>query len=78
VGTVFAVVGQKTRLREVMLPVLLLPVLTPLLLACVEGTTIVMTPDTMEGFGAWIKLLVGFDVIFLVTGFLLYGFVLED
>lgn len=78
VGSVFAVVGQKTRLREVMLPVLLLPVLLPLLLACVEGTTIVLTPDTTEGLWDWVRLAAGFDAMYLVAGFLLYGFVLED
>ena len=71
-------VGQKTRLREVMLPVLLLPVLTPLLLGAVEGTKIVLTPGDSEGLGSWLQLLVGFDLMFLIAGFLLYGFVLED
>lgn len=78
VGTVFAVVGQKTRLREVMLPVLLLPVLTPLLLGAVEGTAIILTPGADEGLGDWIQLVAVFDVIFLTAGFLLYGYVLED
>lgn len=78
VGTVFAVVGQKTRLQEVMLPVLLLPVLTPLLLAVVEGTAIIFTPETNEGLWHWIQLMVAFDVMFVTAGFLVYGLVLED
>ena len=78
VGTVFAVVGQKTRLQEVMLPVLLLPVLTPLLLAVVEGTAIIFTPETSEGLWHWIQLMVAFDVMFVTAGFLVYGLVLED
>ncbi len=78
VGTVFAVVGQKTRLREVMLPVLLLPVLTPLLLGAVEGTTIIFTPGPDRGLGSWMQLVAVFDLIFLIAGFLLFGFVLED
>lgn len=77
-GTVFAVVGQKTRLREVMLPVLLLPVLTPLLRALVEGTTIIFTPGTNEGLWDWIQLMAAFDVMFMTAGFLVYGLVLED
>ena len=78
VGTVFAVVGQKTRLREVMLPVLLLPVLTPLLLAVVEGTAIIFTPGTNEGLWSWIQLMAAFDIMFMTAGFLVYGLVLED
>lgn len=78
VGTVFAVVGQKTRLREVMLPVLLLPVLTPLLMAAVEGTAIIFTPGPDKGLGHWIQLMVAFDIMFMTAGFLVYGLVLED
>ncbi|HKK71045.1 MAG TPA: heme exporter protein CcmB [Candidatus Krumholzibacteria bacterium] len=78
VGTVFAVIGQKTRLREVMLPVLLLPVLTPLLLGAVEGTAIIFTPGPDEGLGDWVQLAAVFDLIFLTAGFLLFGSVLEE
>ncbi len=78
VGTVFAVVSQKSRLREVMLPVLLLPILAPMVMAAVEATTIILTPGGNEGLSAWLRLLSGFDFIFVVAGFLLYGFVLEE
>jgi heme exporter protein B len=78
VGTIFAVVGQKTRLREVMLPVLLLPVLMPVLLGAVEGTAIILTPGGNEGLWSWIQLLAAFDIMFVTAGFLLYGLVLED
>jgi heme exporter protein B len=61
-----------------MLPVLLLPVLAPMVMAAVEGTALVLTPESNEGLGAWIRLLVGFDIVFVVAGFLLYGFVLEE
>ena len=78
VGTVFAVIGQKSRLREVMLPVLLMPVLSPLVRAAVEATKIIMTPGSELDLSVWLQLLVGFDVIFGVAGFLLYGYVLEE
>lgn len=77
VGSVFAVIGQKTRLREVMLPVLLLPVLSPLILALAEGTSLILSLST-EGLSQWFTLAVAFDVLFLTAGFLLYGFVLEE
>jgi hypothetical protein len=49
-----------------------------MVMAAVEGTALVLTPDTNEGLTAWLKLLAGFDLIFVVAGFLLYGFVLEE
>ena len=77
-GYNIAVVGQKTRLREVMLPVLLLPVLTPLLMAAVEGTAIILTPGPDVGLGHWMQLMIAFDIMFMTAGFLVYGLVLED
>lgn len=77
VGTVFAVIGQKTRLREVMLPVLLLPVLMPLIMGLAEGTALILGADS-SGLGQWFNLVAAFDVLFLTAGFLLYGFVLEE
>jgi len=78
VGTIFALVSQKTRMQEVMTPILLLPVILPLLRAVIEGTKIVFDPTGNDGLGSWIQLAAGYDVIFLIAGFLLYGFVLED
>jgi heme exporter protein B len=77
VGTVFAVIGQKTRLREVMLPVLLLPVLCPLILGLAESTAIVLAGST-SALRPWFSLIGAFDLMFLTAGFLLYGFVLEE
>lgn len=78
VGNVFAVVGQKSKLREVMLPVLLLPVLSPLILGVAEATTLVLSEGSSEDLAQWIRLVVGFDILFLTVGFLVYGYVLED
>lgn len=78
VGTIFALVSQKTRMQEVMTPILLLPVITPLLRCVIEGTKIIFTPEGNDGLLPWIQLAAGYDIMFLTAGFLLYGFVLED
>jgi len=44
VGTLFSAVSANTRMRDVMLPVLLLPVAFPLLTAAVEATSLVLIP----------------------------------
>jgi heme exporter protein B len=73
VGTLLSAVAASTRMREVMLPVLLFPVLLPLFMAVVE-----ITKDTMEGrpfadYSTWFNILVAFDVIFGVVAFLEIG-----
>ena len=78
VGTVYAGVTVRLRAREVMLPLLMLPVLAPLLLAAVKATAAAFAGDPFGELGAWLQLLVAFDVVMVVAGAATYGFLLED
>jgi heme exporter protein B len=76
VGTLFSAIAAHTRMREVLLPVLLLPVAVPLLIAAVETTTFALGSDDEVSF--WFTLLAVFDIVFVVLGFLTFEFVLEE
>jgi heme exporter protein B len=78
VGTFYAGVTVRMRAREVMLPLLMLPVLAPLLLGAVKATAAALAGDPFGELGAWLQLLVAFDLIMLVAGAATYGFLLED
>jgi heme exporter protein B len=78
VGTFYAGVTVRLRAREVMLPLLMLPVLAPLLLGSVKATTAALGADPFGELGAWLQLLVAFDLIMLVAGAATYGYLLED
>jgi heme exporter protein B len=78
VGTFYAGVTVRLRAREVMLPLLMLPVLAPLLLAAVKATAAALAGDPFDELGAWLQLLVAFDVIMIVAGAATYGYLLED
>ncbi len=78
VGTLFSAIAVNTRSREVMLPVLLLPVAAPVLIAAVEATAVIMDGGTLGQIGRWWQILVAFDVIFLVVAAFLFGTVLEE
>jgi len=78
VGTFYAGVTVRLRAREVMLPLLMLPVLAPLLLAAVKATAAALGGDPFGELGAWLQLLVAFDVIMVVAGAATYGYLLED
>ena len=78
VGTFYAGLTVRLRAREVMLPLLVLPVLAPLLLAAVKATAGALAGDPFGEVGAWLQLLVAFDVVMLVAGAATYGFLLED
>ncbi len=77
IGTLFAAMTAHLRAREVLLPVLLLPLAVPLLLASVRLTEAALGGEPWKASLPWWQLLLGFDVIFVVVGFLMFEFVLE-
>ncbi len=78
VGTTFAAIASSVRLREMMLPVLLFPIEIPLVLALVESTTAVITGDSIVEPRLWLRICLGFDVIFTILSLYLFEYVLED
>ncbi len=78
VGTLFSALAVNTRAREVLLPVLLLPVLLPLLIACIRTTIGLLEGDSLADHLNWIQLLVFFDLLFLVAAFLTFDYVVEE
>ena len=76
VGTLFSAVAVRTRYREVMLPLLLLPLLMPVLLGAVSATASLLA-DGVVPFPA-VQLLVVTDGIFLIVSFVAFEFVLDE
>ncbi len=77
-GTTFAAMASKTRAREVLLPLLLVPIAIPLLIAAVKCTGAVLGGDGLASVRSWLQLLSAFDVIFLATGYLTFPAILEE
>ena len=77
VGTLFAAMTAHVRAREVLFPVLLLPVQIPVLLATVKATEALLLGEPLGAVAHWVKLLVAADVIYVVIGLLTFDAVLE-
>jgi len=76
-ATLFGALATRVRAREVMLPLLLLPLLVPLLIGAVQATRAVLVGGlaaASDGLGV----LAAFDVIFAVAGWLLFAYVVRD
>jgi heme exporter protein B len=73
VGTAFSAVTVNVRLRELMLPVLLYPVLIPLLIGAMEMTTGLLNGNAVLSD---IRLLIVFDAIFTSLAIYLIEFIL--
>ncbi len=60
VGTILSAMTAQTRAREVLLPILLLPVATPVLIAAVKATAGILDGQTMSDIARWLQLLAAF------------------
>ena len=78
VGTLFSAMAVNTRARESLLPLLLFPVLTPILLAVLEYTRVGLSASGEAIGGHWLGSLIAFDVIFVAAGWMLFEYVVEE
>jgi heme exporter protein B len=77
-GTMFAALSVNTRAREIMLPVLFLPIAVPILIAAVEGTAQITQGGSWSEAAAWFQVLGAFDIVFVIAALLTFQFLLED
>lgn len=76
-GTAFSAISAQARLRELMLPLLLLPLLTPVLIASTEATAALLEPNPALRKD-WLGFLATFDVVFLTALWLFGEYLLEE
>ncbi len=78
IGTLFAAITAHLKAREVLLPLLLFPLMVPILLAAGRLTNLALAGESLWAEAHWLRLLIGFDVVFVVLGYLTFPFVMED
>jgi heme exporter protein B len=76
IGTLFAAMAVRTRFREVMLPLLLLPLLIPLLSGAVRATSQLLATGTLP----WepVQLLLVTDATYLIISFVAFDYVIDE
>lgn len=77
VGTLLAAIAVNTRAREVMLPVLLLPLAVPVLIGAVQATGGLIEGAGLGEVGGWIRILVVYDLVIVAVSLLTFGYVVE-
>ncbi|MBA3656501.1 MAG: heme exporter protein CcmB [Gemmatimonadaceae bacterium] len=78
VGTLFSAMVSNTRLAEILLPMLSLPFFVPILIPAAQATTRLLSGRPIGEALPWLKLLVAFDIVFLVACTLAFPFTIED
>lgn len=77
VGTFLAALAANAKNSEMLLPVLLLPLLSPLLIAGVQAARIILENEVMSDAASWIRLMAAYDLLFLAACFFLFEFIME-
>jgi heme exporter protein B len=78
VGTLLATMAANTRLRDVLLPILLLPVALPALLSAVKSTAGALDDAPLVLWGNWLALLTAYDLALVGIAVLTFEFLVED
>lgn len=77
-GTLFSMISVRTKTREIMLPLLMLPILIPVIIAAILSTNIFLLGHDITHSYNWIKLMAVFDVIFTAVIFGIFGVIIEE
>ncbi len=78
IGTLFAAISVNTRTREVMLPILHFPVSIPIIIGAVQATAAAMQDQGWAVVWGWLRIIVAFDVVFLVVSLLTFEYIVEE
>ena len=77
VGTILSTISANTRMKEVMLPILQIPLTVPVVIASVEATSQILNNDKPE-ISAWLSILAGFSIVYLTVSYLVFEFAVEE
>ena len=77
IGTLFAAMTAQVRARELLFPVLLLPVQVPVLLGTVKATEAVLLGEPLGAVAHCLRLLAAADVVYVAIGVLTFDFILD-
>jgi heme exporter protein B len=77
IGTLFSAMTVNLRLRELMLPTLIYPMLIPALMGAIQLSTVILAGEPIGADNQiWFRLLVAFDIIFTILSLALVEIVL--
>jgi heme exporter protein B len=79
VGTLVGAIGVRTRSRDLIVPLLALPLLVPLLIAGATATAPLLLDGGAEALGGrWLTVLALYDGVFGLLAYAVFDFLLED
>lgn len=79
-GTLISSMAVNSRARDLLVPLLLLPLVVPLMIAATSASAPLLEAGgpSYEEFGTWLLMLGLYDGIFCLVGYAVFDFLLED
>lgn len=74
-ATLLAAITGRVRAGDLLLPILIVPLFVPALIAGVKGSSAALAGARLADLAQWLKILIAFDVLFLAAGYLLFEYV---
>ena len=80
VGALVSSIAVNSRARDLIAPLLLLPLLVPVMIAAAGAAEPLLAAGgpSYDDFGQWIGILALYDLVFIAVGYAVYDFLLED
>ena len=79
IGALVAALAAETRMRELIVPLFLLPLLVPVAIAGASATEpLLETPQGPDGLGGWLAFLGLYDTVFMLVSLAVFDFLVED
>lgn len=77
-GTLFAALAVNTKARELVLPILFLPIVVPVIISAVKASGLALAGESWRGMASWLGIIAAFDAVFLVVSFLVFDYIIEE
>jgi len=79
-GVLVSAIGTNSRARDLLVPLLLLPLVVPVMIAAAGAAEPMLAAGgpSYDGAGRWLAVLALYDLVFLAIGYAVYDFLLED
>ena len=79
-GVLVSAIAANSRARDLLVPLVLLPLLVPVMIAAAGASEPLLAAGgpSYDGIAKWLAILALYDVTFLLVGYAVYDFLLED
>jgi len=78
IGTTISAIGMRTKMSEVLIPMLLYPLLSPIIISAVKITQAMINNYNYVNYSFWIMIIITFSILFTLIGYLTFDIATEE